>query len=416
MSLVAWNARLDAAPVLSPAAIGRWMLWLGSAAMLYGIFLKPPPGLFGLAFAVVGALLSRPPLHRLPVLFIGMALGIWVLISNFAGIWRGQPGTTHISNLAYVWFAVPLAAAAAVDARWRRLALRGLVVVGCLALLVGLLQFAVGFGKGRLHIDPDGQRFTYARGFSSYHISYGFAGAILATLSMPILSGAAWSWLGRIVGVMTFGICGARACLLGGTAAISAALAMRGRRWLIAAAVIAVVVIGAFVALMAVKDDGRLRSMLAGQDGRWPIWRVTTVMIGERPLLGLGNGKAFELAWNDAYARVSPGPPNEFQNGCPHAHNWLLAVTVEHGLPAAVLHLVLVLCVLVMLWHRRRIAPEAFQAGCGVVVAGLLCGMFEPLPIQSATGMGFHATLGLVLGVSLSEGDQAQADIQRPMR
>lgn len=405
--IAAWNARLDAAPPRSAAVIGRWLLWIGAAAMLCGIFITPPWGLFGIALATIGAILARPPLHRLPVLYVGLALGAWVLASNLAGMSRDQPGSGRVSSLAYAWFAVPLVAAAASDPRWRRFALRALVVAGAAALAVALLQFLVGLGDGPLRIDPDGHRFAYARGFSSFHLSYGFAGAILAALSVPAMAGTAWAWAGRIIGVIGVGICGARACLLGGTAGIAAALASRGRRWLLAAAGIAIVLAGLMAARMAMTDSTRLRQMLAGQDGRLPIWQVTASMIGERPLLGIGSRKSFELAWNETYERVAPGPPNEFAatSGCPHAHNWLLAVAAEHGLPAAILHLALVLTVLVLLWRRREQAPEAFQAGCGIAVAAVVCAIFEPLPTQAAPGMGFHAALGLVLGMSYSDSD-----------
>jgi hypothetical protein len=413
--IATWNARLDVAPARSAAVIGRWLLWVGSAGMLCGIFLTPPWGLFGIALASIGAILARPPLHRLPVLYVGLALGAWVLASNLAGTSRGQPGSGRVSSLAYAWFAMPLVAAAATDPRWRRFALRALVVTGGVALVVALLQFLVGLGDGPLRIDPDGRRYAYARGFSSFHISYGFASAILAALSVPMTAGTAWAWAGRIIGLIGIGICGARACLLGGTAGIAAALASRGRRWLLAAAGIAIVLAGLMAARMAMTDSIRLRQMLAGQDGRLPIWQVTTVMIGERPLLGIGSRKSFELAWNETYKRVAPGPRNEFAgtSGCPHAHNWLLAVAAEHGLPAAFLHIALVLSVLAMLWRRRHEAPMAFQAGCGVVVAAVVCAIFEPLPTQAASGMGFHAALGFVLGMSLSA-DQGSLNTANP--
>ena len=322
-------------------------------------------------------------------------------ISTLAGWVRGQPGCQRLDGLAYVWLAVPLVAAAATDARWLRFALRGLVVVGGVSMLVGLLQFTIGLGEGPRHIASDGVRFQISRGFSSYHLSFGFAGAVLAALTVPVLAGTGWAWAGRVIGLVTIGICGARACLLGGIAGIATALAARGRRWLLVAIVVAVALGGALFARMALSDAGRLRSMLAGQDGRWPIWAVTAVMISEQPVLGLGSRKAFQLAWNDTYERVAPGPPNEFAaDGCPHAHNWLLAVAAEHGLPAAALHLTIVLAVLAVLWRRRREAPEAFQAGCGLAAAVMVCSVFEPLPTQAASGMGFHAALGLVLGAS----------------
>ena len=403
MNLAAWNTGIDAASPRSPAAIGRWLLWVGGAGMLLGIFLTPPWGLFGIALAIIGVCLARPPILRLPVVWVGVAFGAWILAGNLAGWLRDQPGCGRISSPAYSWLAIPLTAAAAADPRWRRIVLRLLVGVGAVAVLVSLLQFTIGIGEGPLRIDPAGRRFNISRGFSAYHLSFGFACAILAALCVPAsLIGTGWLWAGRIIGLTGIAISGARACMLGGTAAFAAALAARGGRWLLAAAGVAILLGGLLLARMAVSDPGRLRSMLAGQDGRLPIWQVTAVMIGERPLLGIGSRDAFKLAWNETYARVAPGPPNEFgpTGGCPHAHNWLLAVAAEFGIPAALLHLAVVLTVLVLLWRRREESPEAFQAGCGVAVAALVCAVFEPLPTMAAPGMGFHAALGYVLGKS----------------
>lgn len=404
MNATAWNAALDAEPPRGTRAVGRWLLWVGCAAMLAGIFLTPPWGLFGFACAVLGAILSRPPLLASPVLWVGAAFGLWILASNLAGMAAGTPGATRISSPAYAWLAVPLTTMAAVDPRWRRAALRLLIVAGGLSLAVAALQFLIGLGEGPLKIDPAGDRLSRARGFSSLHLSYGFAGAVLAALVVPGGLGAAWDWSGRAIALLGVGICGARACMLGAIAGIAAALSMRGWRWLLAGIAIAVVLAGALYARMAATDDGRLRAMLAGQDGRLPIWRTTAAMIAEHPGLGYGHRNAYKAAYNAAYERVAPGPPNEFsKDGAPHAHNWFLALAVEHGVLAPFLHLALLGTVLVLLWRRRREAPEAFQAGCGLAAAAVVCSCFEPFPTQAAPGMGFHAALGFVLGWSYGD-------------
>jgi O-antigen ligase len=421
MSLPAWNVTLDQLPASDPRNLGRWLLWLGCAAMLVGAFLTPPWGKIGIAVAFTGVLLARAPIHRLAATWVGALLGLWVLLSVGTALARHQPGVAglaHLPGLSYDWLAIPCAAAAACDARWRRITLMAAIAIGTLSLAVGLLQFGVGLGTGPLRIDPDGVRFQLSRGFTAYHLSFGFAGALLAALCVPVAAcglGRAWLWTGRVVAVAVLAICGARAALVGGVATISTALALRGRRWLLAAVVVGAVLGGLLVARMALMDADRLREMLAGQNGRWPIWTVAVAMVAEHPLVGVGGRDAFKQAWNPLYERVAPGPDNEFgpRGGAPHAHNWQLSVAAEHGIPAALLHLALLGAVLVVLWRRRAIAPTAWQSGGGLAVAVLVIGLFEPAPTLAAPGMGLNACLGLVLGLALC-GEPTQPTVPQP--
>lgn len=392
-----------------PQRAGWWLLALGALAMLCTLFLTPPWGLIGLAVAVVGAALLGLPLWRWPLCWAGAGLSLWVLASNLWGWWSGAPGSGRVSSIAYTWLALPLVAAVASDAGWRRRALPVLSGLAVTATALALVQFTVGCGDGVLRIDPEGVRGIRAHGFNSLHLAFGFACAVTIGGLAASAGPAPWLWTVRAVCMLGAIISGARSTVLGAVAGLLAALSCRGWRWACIAAILCAAAIAAAALRYASTDPGRLQAMLAGQDGRWPIWQTTLHMIAERPLLGIGHRKAYELAYSAVYERVQPGPPNEFPRGSPHAHNWLLALAAEHGIPAALLHLGLVGSVWWCVWRRRHRAPAAFQAANGVIAAAVVCAAFEPFPIQSAPGIGFHAMLGLVLGWSQSDATPAGA-------
>jgi hypothetical protein len=395
--LASWNDAVDAAPRTSRAAIGRWLLWLGGGAMLAGLFLTPPWGKIGVAVAVLGWLLARPPGTSRLVAALGWALLLWIGLGVAV-----SDAAPRLDGTAYAWLAIPLTAAAAVDARWRRWVLPLVVSIGVAAAVVAALQFSIGLGSGPLRIDPDGKRLSVSRGFSAYHLAFGFAASVLACLAIPAAMPRAWRWAGRIAALAGLLLCGARGCLVGGLAAIGATLAVRDRRWLLGAIGLVALLAALFAARMALTEPGRLQRMLAGQDGRWPIWQTSLAMVRDDPWFGAGGRDAYKAAYNAVYQREAIAIPNEFLavGGAAHAHNWLLALAAERGVPAALLHLAVVLAVLHLLWTRRRERPEAWQMGCGLVAAALVAGMFEPLPAQAAVGMGFHAALGVAVGLA----------------
>lgn len=404
MDCASWSAALDARPWRDPRQIGRWLMWLGIGAMLAGTFLTPPFGKIGIACAAAGALLARPPLPS-PVLWAGGALAAWLLASVAAGWLRGEPGAGRLPGLAYAWLAVPIGAACATDARWRAWALRALVAVAAAAAVVGLAQFCIGLGAGPLKIDAAGERFARAVGFGGVHLHFGYNGAVLAALCLAGGLGppARWQQGGAVCALVIVAISGARNGLLGCAASVAAVLMARGGRWLWVGAVSGAAALLLAAGLLAATAPARLQSMLAGQDGRWPIWRTSVATLAERPLLGYGSRDAWKARYLQIYGQVNPGGTSEFAGEGPaHPHNWLLAVANDHGVPAALLHLGLIGTVLALVWRRRRERPAAFRAACGVATAGLVCGMFEPLPVLAATGAGFHAMLGLCLGAALA--------------
>jgi len=80
------------------------------------------------------------------------------------------------------------------------------------------------------------------------------------------------------------------------------------------------------------KRIGTLASAAEGNDPRVAIWRGAIEMIEDRPLTGVGPG-AFEQA-GPAYGLLNP-LATEFPFGVPsHAHNLLLNIAAERGIPA----------------------------------------------------------------------------------
>jgi hypothetical protein len=416
MSLEAWNEGLATAPLAQRA--GRWLLWAGIAGMLAGTFLTPPWGKIGIVCAIVGGLLARPPLRNLgPVVWIGAALSGWILMAHAAAWLRGQPDLGHPLGLAYVWLAIPLGAAAAIDPRGRRLALQGLIAAAAASLAVGLVQFAIGLGNGPLKIDPQGTRWMRATGFCAVHLHLGFAGALLAPLCLPTAAcglGPTWLWTGRAIAIVALVISGARNALVGGVAAIAATLMARGGRWLVGGAMVALLVGGLVAVRFAITDPSRLVELASGQNSRYPIWTTTVATIREHPVLGCGGRDAWKVVYDRLYPQVNPDARNEFPGGAPHAHNWYLALAAEYGLPALALHLALIVATLVLISTRRRQVPAAWQAGLGVATAGALCGIFEPLPILAAAGAGFHAALGLCLGCAYGSDERTRISSTGP--
>lgn len=402
--LAAWHAETTALPRRDPRRVGLLMLQVGAATMLAGMFLTPPWVNAGLGVALAGGLLARPPLHRLVPVIVGCLFAAWMLMTVSAAAIRGQDGADPTPGPAYHWLAMPLITCAALSAAWRRIAVRLLIGTAAAACIVGLLQFTLGHGSGFLRIDPAAPDFKGALGFGALTLTYGFVSALLLVAALDVDRGdGRWRWAGRVIGLVGMAISGSRAGVLAGLAGLTASLAARGRRWLFAGLAIAFVLGGLVVGRMALTDADRLRNMFTGQDGRWPIWTASLAIAREHPLFGVGGREAFQRAYPETFARVLPDAFSEFPKGAPHAHNTVLALAAEHGIPAVLLHLALIGSVLLVAWRRRRERPRAWSLAVGVVAAGVVGGGFEPYAIQSVPGFAFHGLLGLALGMAYGE-------------
>ncbi|MDE7375158.1 MAG: O-antigen ligase family protein, partial [Odoribacter sp.] len=108
-----------------------------------------------------------------------------------------------------------------------------------------------------------------------------------------------------------------------------------------------VLLIAASVSIYYLKKDSA--------DGRLLIWKITTQLIAEHPLTGVGAGN-FAGAYGEAqaaYFTTGENTPQEtFVAGCPeYGFNEFLQIAAEHGIPA----LLLLLSVLVFAFRNARI-------------------------------------------------------------
>jgi len=406
-----WNAALDRESRWTAQRIGRFMLWVGGIAMFAGILLTPPFVNIGLGVAIAGALLSRPPLHRLGPAWVGVVFSLWIVISVLLAILRGQPGAA-LSGTTYGWLSMPLVAVAASDRRWRTWAIRIIIVVATAAAILACLQFTIGFGKKLAGVAANDPRMHRGNGFNNINLAYGFANAILAViLFQPAKQwnvSSTWIWIGRAASCIGLITCSSRGAHAGLIAGFTSVFAARGRRWLLAACAVVVLGSALFLGRMAMLDTLRFDNMAKGKEPRLPIWQTSLTLVSEYPLTGLGGRTAYKQAYNETFDRACPGQVNQYAKtgGAPHAHSWFIALAAEYGILAPCIHLALVLSVLHFSWRRRAFSPLCWQITCGIATIGVVSGLFEPFPTQSVPGLGFHAFLGFCIGLAITGAEQ----------
>jgi O-antigen ligase len=103
------------------------------------------------------------------------------------------------------------------------------------------------------------------------------------------------------------------------------------------------------------------------------------------------------------------GATGEFPMGAPHAHNTLLALAAQYGLPAALLHLAWLGALLRAAWLRRAADRAGWCLAAALVGAALTGGMLEYLAAQGVTCLALYALLGLALAPSLDSQERSQS-------
>jgi O-antigen ligase len=150
---------------------------------------------------------------------------------------------------------------------------------------------------------------------------------------------------------------------------------------------------------------------MRGEDGRWAIWRVSLTVIAEHPVLGCGGANAYEESYRRLYPQLNPAIPDETRGeGHAHAHNSLLTIACEHGLPAMALYLAFVGAVMLAAWRMRADQPKRWELAWGVVTMAMVAGMFENLAAHTAPAYATWVVLALVLN---AQGSASREGIQR---
>jgi O-antigen ligase len=350
----------------------------------------------GFAAGCLGLILARPPVGRLPGLGLGCALAAWIAATSLVHALRSpHVGFQFHYHAAYGWLALYPALIAfrrAAVARRATLLLCG-VLAGSLALAA--VQFAVGFAQHRSpwRVDPAGLRFDRVSGFLGSPIALAVVGMFTVLALAARRGDARLRIAAAILAIPAIFFGGARSAMIGTAAGAVVQAWIQARRRLLALSVIAGGIVAALLAVAATKPE-RISNALQFRDGRVYIWRVSGSLLAEHPWLGMGR-QEFQRLYPQRWRELGcdPDDPVAHEESVAHAHSSLLALSVENGVPAAVLHLAFLAAL--ALAARRAPTREARAAVWGMIVAWLAAGVFNNLAATGENSFAFMSLLGL---------------------
>jgi O-antigen ligase len=413
-AIAAFHAELALLPERHPRRVGLTAMRFGiialTAALPLGVAVQH---IAMLGIALPGAMMARAPLHRMPGFRIAVAFALWQMISlGLTVLLDGNQGNPQRGlGLMYIWLAVPVGLVAFADLAVRRRALGAVAATLTASTFVASLQFFVGRDETAfLNISWSGLgRHHHGTGFAPIHLTQGFIMALLAFLFLhqPAIAGplpATLRW--GMGGLATFAvlIAKARSAYLALPLAFACSVAARGGRRLLLGGGVLLLGLGVMVTALLIIDPARLARAAKLDDGRWAIWRVSTTIIAEHPLIGCGGAKAYEKDYIRLFPQVNPGVWDETRGeGHAHAHNSLLTIACEHGLPAMLLYLAFLGALLNAAWRMRATAPRRWELALGVTALALGAGMFENLAAHTAPSYATWTALALALSATAQD-------------
>jgi len=359
-------------------------------ALVFGLALSISVSQIALGALAVWVLVARrvgriPPLQA-PLLIPIAAFAVWSLVAALASERPLESfyNTKHLLNLAALFVlvnALPDAATARRFATWLLIAVTGTAVLA-------IVQVAACPG-------PEATASTWAlvgkllrkcgraRGFYSIYMTLGGVLAMTATVALPRLArlpAQAW-WLGPawIVGLAALGLTQVRGAWIGFAAGALAAVAGLGRRGLIAAAALVVLVPALVLGLPGV--GARFRTIGDAADettrDRLAMLEAGRRLVVEHPLTGVGPGQLKHV-----YAQVAP--PEALRRSTSHLHNTPLQILAERGVVGLAAWLAIFAAFFVRgMAILRRLPREAagdwalVLGSLAAVVAFLVAGLFE---------------------------------------
>jgi O-antigen ligase len=361
--LVALVLGLTLSISVSQIALGTLAVWLllarraGRIPALQAPLLAPI-AVFA-AWSVVAALASERPLESL---YLSKSL-------------------LNLAALFVIVNALPAAATARRFATWLLIALAGAAALAIVQVVAcpepGAAAQATTLAGKFL------RKCERARGFYSIYMTLGGVLAMALTAALPRLvrvPAEAW-WLGPawIIGVAALGLTYVRGAWLGFAAGTMAAVVGLGRRGLIAAVALAVLVPALLVGLPGVGK--RFRTIGDAADAttrdRLAMLEAGRRLGVENPVTGVGPGQL-----KHAYARVAP--PEALRRSTSHLHNTPLQILVERGIVGLAAWLWIFVAFLVQgTAILRRLPREAsvdralVLGSLAAVVTFLVAGLFE---------------------------------------
>lgn len=235
----------------------------------------------------------------------------------------------------------------------------------------------------------------------------GFALALAATLALRRHSGLRLLTAGAATAcLMTFFFTGSRGGLVALTAALLTGIVFGGRwRWRIAAAGMAVAILGAIYISVFAPDEirDRIASTTVGEtrttDARASVWRVATRMIEDRPITGVGFGNFQEKS---AEYALEPGQlfrSDQVIDNPQVAHNIYLHIGAELGLVGLAIFLGVLGFALGSAARAARSFERSGDAAMEIVSRGVVVALCGLLAADFFLSEHFSKELWLLLGL-----------------
>jgi O-antigen ligase len=370
--------------------------WLPAArtallgALVFGLALSISVSQIALGALAVWVLAARwagriPPLQA-PLLMPIAAFAAWSLVAALASERPLESfyASKHLLNLAALFVLVNALSDAAMARRfatWLLIAVTGTAVLA-------IVQVAACPGPEATAPAPALvgkllRKCARARGFYSIYMTLGGVLAMTATAALPRLAllPAQARWLGPawVVGLAALGLTQVRGAWIGFAAGALAAVAGSGRRGVIVAAALVVLLPALVLALPGV--GARFRTIGDARDDttrdRLAMIEAGRRLVADNLLTGVGPGQLKHV-----YADVAP--PQALRRSTSHLHNTPLQITAERGLLGLVAWLAIFAAFLVRGFAILRRLPRTAAAERALVlgslaalVAFLVAGLFE---------------------------------------
>ena len=207
------------------------------------------------------------------------------------------------------------------------------------------------------------------------------------------------SWLSLLAVALGLLVCRSRGAYLGAVVAILATTALYRPRWGGRLALVG----GAALAIWAIGlDSGAMGRLVEMSKGRVEIWRRAIMVIQDFPLTGVGL-RGFPHFVESLYPILSDSP-----GLVPHAHNELLQVAVDVGIPGYVSF-----CMLMGVWAATSVATLGMRSSTearglrqavaqpltGAIVGGLVFGVTDAIALGEPAGIVRWVLMGLAVAV-----------------
>jgi O-antigen ligase len=356
---------------LSRALFGFYWLFVVSSA--FSIAVSQIALGVAVVLFVVQLIRTKPNLTISPLRHIWLLMVLYVGWMVIASILNDNAATSLVEiREGWLFLAVPAGVLVMQNQRDRRCILNAFIVALIVAALYGVLQYFTGLSLFKTHAAAEmpfgGFR---AQGGFSHALTYGnyisVAAVTLLTLALhrqsdlPLL----WSTLAVVVGllaVIATVLSFSRGPIIGLILSLVIIAALLRSRKALAALAVGGLVCAVLIWQVPYMADRFTTGAIVERDGNYQrsrryIWSHTIEIIRQHPVIGVGPAN-----FRDHYRATIPEESvPEFV--VPHAHNDLLQVTVEGGLPAAVLWLGLWLAILTVAWRgRRHRSPDRLPA------------------------------------------------------